>query len=92
SIVFGREDQFVNRFAGMIAAAPVVPVVRAGVKFQPVFVGGVAAAAAAVLVDAGHHAGQLYELGGPDIVTMGELIRWIARETDRSPRIIDLPD
>ena len=34
SIVFGREDQFVNRFAGMVSA-PVVPILRAGVKFQP---------------------------------------------------------
>ena len=37
SIVFGREDQFINRFAGMVAKSPVVPVLRAPVKFQPVF-------------------------------------------------------
>jgi uncharacterized protein YbjT (DUF2867 family) len=42
SILFGREDAFVNRFAGLIANAPVVPVLRAGVKFQPVYVADVA--------------------------------------------------
>lgn len=92
SIVFGREDQFVNRFAGMIASAPVVPVVRAGVKFQPVFVADVASAVAAVLADPATHGGVTYELGGPDVLSMGELIRWIAREIDRRRTIVDLPD
>ena len=44
SVVFGREDGFVNRFAGMMSL-PIVPVLRAAVKFQPVFVGDVAHAA-----------------------------------------------
>ncbi|MFN3434087.1 MAG: complex I NDUFA9 subunit family protein [Sphingomonas sp.] len=90
SIVFGREDQFINRFAAMIAKAPVVPVLRAGVKFQPVFAGDVGEAVAAA-TDA-RFAGQTFELGGPDVMSMGEIIRWIAATLGRSPSIVELPD
>ncbi len=92
SIVFGQEDQFVNRFAGMIAKAPVVPVLRAGAKFQPVFVGNVADAVVAAASDPETFGGQTLELGGPDIITMGNLIRWIAKTIGRNPSIIELPD
>jgi NADH dehydrogenase len=92
SIVFGREDQFVNRFAAMIAASPVVPVLRAGAKFQPVYVSDVAEGAAQAALQPGRFAGMTYELGGPDVVTMGELIRWIASAIGRDPTIVELPD
>lgn len=92
SVVFGREDGFINRFAGMIAAMRVVPVVRPQAKFQPVFVGDVAAATVAALTDAGALGGKTVELGGSDIVTMGGLLRWIAREIGRDPLFVDLPD
>lgn len=92
SIVFGREDQFVNRFAGMIASAPVVPVLRAGARFQPVYVGDVAAAIVAALAHPELAAGKTLELGGPDVLSMGALIRWIAGATGRKPRILELPD
>lgn len=96
SIVFGREDQFVNRFAAMIETASAipfapVPVLRAGVAFQPVFVGDVADAAVAALGD-DRAAGETYELGGPDRITMDALIRWIATTIDRRPSIVELPD
>lgn len=92
SIVFGREDQFVNRFAAMIAAAPVVPVLRAGTKFQPVYVGDVADAVIAALDRPDLATGTTLELGGPDILSMGDLIRWIATATARKRRIVELPD
>jgi uncharacterized protein YbjT (DUF2867 family) len=93
SIMFGREDGFINRFAAMIAGPlPVVPVLRAGEKFQPVFVGDVAAAIVAALADPGTAADRTFELGGPDVLTMGELIRWIARAIGRTPTIVELPD
>ena len=92
SIVFGREDQFVNRFAAMIASAPVVPVLRAGTKFQPVYVGDVADAVVAALDHPELCAGQLLELGGPDVLTMGALVRWIAAATGRKRTIVELPD
>jgi len=90
SIVFGREDQFINRFAGMIARAPVVPVLRAPVNFQPVFAGDVGDATAAA-TDA-RFAGGTFELGGPDVMSMGAIIRWIATTIGRSPSIVELPD
>lgn len=91
SIVFGREDQFLNRFAGMIASAPVVPVLRAGTRFQPVYVGDVAKAVVAVLGEPAA-VGRTFELGGPDVIAMGALIRWIAGAIGRKPRLLELPD
>lgn len=92
SIVFGREDQFINRFAAMIAAAPVVPVVRGVTKFQPVYVGDVAAAAVAALADPRSFGGRTFELGGPDVLSMRALIDWIVAETGQQPMIVDMPD
>jgi NADH dehydrogenase len=92
STIFGREDAFVNRFAGLIASLPLVPVLKPGARFQPVFVGDVAAATVAALTDPASHGGHTYELGGPDILTMLELQRWIAEATGRRGRFLPLPD
>jgi NADH dehydrogenase len=89
SIVFGREDQFINRFAGLIRMLPVVPVIGADTKFQPVFVGDVAKAVAAALAGKG---GETLELGGPEILTMLELNRWIAHAIGRDPVFASVPD
>lgn len=90
SIVFGREDKFINRFAGMIRMLPVVPVIAPGAKFQPVYVGDVADAVVAALGDAA--AGKTFELGGPQVLSMLELQRWIADATGRSPLFVEIPD
>ncbi len=90
--LFGREDQFVNRFAGMIGALPVVPVLRPQTKFQPAYVADVAEAAVAALRDPRTHGGKTYALGGPDVLTMAELYRWIAQAIGRKPALIELPD
>jgi uncharacterized protein YbjT (DUF2867 family) len=89
SIVFGREDQFINRFAGLIRMLPVVPVIGAATKFQPVFAGDVAKAVAAALL---HQDGRVLELGGPEIFSMMELNRWIAKAIGRDPLFIEVPD
>ena len=89
SIVFGREDQFINRFAGLIRMLPVVPVIGANTKFQPVFVGDVADAVASALARPG---GETLELGGPEIFSMLELNRWIAKAIGREPLFIEVPD
>lgn len=89
SVVFGREDQFINRFAGLIRMLPVVPVIGAGTKFQPVFAGDVAKAVAAALV---HQDGRVLELGGPEIFSMMELNRWIAKAIGQDPLFIEVPD
>jgi uncharacterized protein YbjT (DUF2867 family) len=89
SIVFGREDQFINRFAGLIRMLPVVPVIGAATRFQPVFVGDVAKAVAAALA---HQDGHVLELGGPEIFSMMGLNRWIARAIGRAPVFVEVPD
>lgn len=90
SIVFGREDRFINRFAGMIRMAPIVPVIAPGAKFQPVYVGDVADAVVAALGN--DAAGKAFELGGPQVLTMLALQRWIADATGRSPLFVEIPD
>lgn len=90
SILFGREDHFINRFATLMRMAPVIPVIAPNAKFQPAYVGDVADAVVAALdSDA---AGKTFELGGPQVLTMAELLRWIADATGRSPLFFDVPD
>lgn len=91
STVFGREDQFINRFAAMIRMAPVVPLVAAAAKFQPVYVGDVADAIAAALVSPAA-AGRTFELGGPQTLSMEDLFRWIAVAIGRDPYFVPVPD
>ncbi|MBW6525002.1 complex I NDUFA9 subunit family protein [Sphingomonas sp. RHCKR47] len=92
STVFGREDQFINRFAGMIAKLPVVPVLRSEARFQPVYVGDVANAVVAGLSDSARFGGELYELGGPEVLTMLEIQQRIASHIGRNPTFLPLPD
>jgi uncharacterized protein YbjT (DUF2867 family) len=82
SIIFGREDQFINRFAYLIRMLPVVPVFSAETRFQPVFVGDVAHAVMAAVANA-EAAGNIYELGGPQIFSMLEINKWIAKACGR---------
>jgi uncharacterized protein YbjT (DUF2867 family) len=90
SIVFGREDAFINRFAGLIRLLPVVPVIGAETKFQPVYVGDVARAVVASLKRGG---GEMLELGGPQILSMLELNQWIARGIGRPDKVfLPVPD
>lgn len=90
SIVFGPEDKFFNRFAGMARSLPVVPLVGADTKFQPVYVGDVAAAVMAGLTKP-ETAGQTYELGGPRCYSFTELVQFIADTIKVSPVILPLP-
>lgn len=92
SILFGREDDFINRFARMAQIAPAMPVIRGDVKFQPVSVSDVGRAVAAAALDPGRFGGKTYELGGPEVLTMRQLVAWILRATGRPDRIIDIPD
>lgn len=92
SVVFGREDKFVNRFADLIRLLPIVPVIGGAAKFQPVYVGDVAEAIAACLGNATAHGGQTYELGGPEVISMAALNRWIAQATGRQRPFVPVPD
>ncbi|WP_386679449.1 complex I NDUFA9 subunit family protein [Loktanella sp. R86503] len=89
SIVFGPEDDFFNRFAGMSRMGPVLPVVGADTKFQPVFVDDVAAAVAAVLNDSSKHG--VFELGGPDVASFRELMQTMLTVVQRKRIIANIP-
>ncbi len=92
SIIFGREDGFVNRFAGMISLAPAIPVMRGDTKFQPIFVGDVAHAVAKAIANPEQHAGKTHALGGPEIFSMKQINEWIAGAIGRKRLFIDVPD
>ncbi|WP_404713655.1 complex I NDUFA9 subunit family protein [Sphingomonas sp. MMS24-J13] len=92
STLFGAEDGFVNRFAQMIALAPVMPVIRSDVRFQPAWVVDVARAIAMAALDPAAFGGKTFELGGPQALSMGELNAWIADAIGRKTHLIALPD
>ncbi|HXP06458.1 MAG TPA: complex I NDUFA9 subunit family protein [Stellaceae bacterium] len=91
SIVFGPEDEFFNRFAGMARLSPFVPLIGGGeTRFQPVYVGDVADAVIRALDDPAA-SGRTYELGGPKIYTFRVLMELMLAEIKRKRWFIDLP-
>jgi uncharacterized protein YbjT (DUF2867 family) len=90
SIVFGPEDDFFNRFAAMARVLPVLPVIGPDTRFQPVFVGDVAAAMA-VAVEGRAKPATTYELGGPEVKTFRECLEIVNRETQRRRPIVAVP-
>jgi NADH dehydrogenase len=91
SIVFGPEDQFFNRFAGLSRMLPFLPLIGGGeTRFQPVYVGDVAAAAKKAL-EGSAKPGAVYELGGPEIRSFKELLEYILQVTGRSRPLVPLP-
>ena len=89
SIIFGTEDQFFNRFAAMTRLGPVLPVVGADTRFQPVWVDDVAQAA--VLGATGKAAPGVYELGGPEVETFRDLMRRMLGVINRRKLIVNVP-
>jgi NADH dehydrogenase len=89
SIVFGPEDGFFNRFAGMTRLGPILPVVGAETRFQPVYVDDVAQAAC--LAVTGKADPGVYELGGPDVNTFRELMQDMLKIIRRRRLIINIP-
>jgi uncharacterized protein YbjT (DUF2867 family) len=91
SIVFGPEDAFFNRFAAMAMVSPFLPLIGGGkTRFQPVFVGDVAAAVDAILAGRAKP-GATYELGGPEVRTFEELMQLMLRVIDRKRLLVPLP-
>lgn len=89
SIVFGAEDGFFNRFAGMARTSPVLPVVGAQTRFQPVHVDDVAHAAAKGVL--GEAEPGIYELGGPEVATFRALMQTMLRVIQRRRLILSIP-
>ena len=90
SVVFGPEDQFVNRFAALARAFPVLPLIAGDTKLQPVYVGNVANAIADA-VDNKARAGAVYELGGPDVLTMRQVQELVLNITERKRLLVPVP-
>ena len=91
SIVFGPEDGFFNRFARMSQLSPVLPLIGGGgTRFQPVYVGDVADAVVAALLQPAT-AGQTYELGGPTTYSFKELLTYLLKVTGRRRLLVNLP-
>ncbi|MCA0870541.1 complex I NDUFA9 subunit family protein [Seohaeicola saemankumensis] len=89
SVIFGAEDGFFNKFAGMTRFGPILPITAAETRFQPVFVDNVAEAAAKGAL--GQAAPGVYELGGPDVMTMRELIGLMLDVIHRRRVVVGLP-
>jgi NADH dehydrogenase len=88
--VFGPEDQFTNRFASFARVSPMLPLIGGGVtKLQPVYVGDVATAVADA-VDGKTTAGATYELGGPEVLTMREIMEIILATIERRRMLVSL--
>ena len=91
SIVFGPEDDFFNRFAGLTRISPFLPLVGGGkTLFQPVYVGDVAQAIVAALTRP-EAAGRIYELGGPQALSFKQLLQMMLEQTQRCRLLLPLP-
>jgi uncharacterized protein YbjT (DUF2867 family) len=92
SVMFGPGDSFLNRFAGLLAAIPwVFPLAKPNARFQPVFVDDVIEAMLRCL-HGGASSRQTYELGGPQIYSLREIVGLVAKLTGQRRWIIGLPD
>ncbi len=91
SIVFGPEDEFFNRFAALARMSPFLPSIGGGkTKFQPVYVGDVAAAITNC-VEGGGKPGSIYELGGPEVFTFRQLLDLTLQYTGRRRAYLPMP-
>ncbi len=91
SSIFGPEDQFFNLFARLATISPIMPLLGGGHgRMQPVYVGDVAQAIAA-LAPAAAPTGGTYELGGPQVLSMAELMAMVCEQTGRKRLAVPLP-
>ncbi len=88
SVIFGSEDGFFNRFAGMSRLGPILPLVGGNTRFQPVYVQDVASAAVKGVL--GQYTG-IYELGGPDAETLKGLVGQMLAVVQRRRLVLNLP-
>ncbi len=92
SVIFGPGDALLNRFASLLAAVPLAfPLARPDARFQPVFVDDVIEAFARCL-QGGACSRETYELGGPKVYTLREIVGFVAAVTGQKRRIVGLPD
>jgi NADH dehydrogenase len=90
SLLFGPGDNSFNRFAALARMLPVLPLAGAGTRFQPAYAGDVAQAIVRA-VDGAVPAGRIYELGGPEIRTLRQLMEYVLAVTERRAAIVPVP-
>lgn len=91
SVVFGPEDRFLNTFAALARFLPVLALACPQARFQPVYVGDVVRAMCAALDDPGAR-GKRYDLCGPRVYTLKELVEMVCAATGRRRLVIGLSD
>jgi uncharacterized protein YbjT (DUF2867 family) len=91
SLAFGPEDNLTNRFAAM-ARLPVLPVIAASRRFQPVYVRDLARAISKAALEPQTHGGKRYEIGGPQVLSMAELNQAIVELSGQETEIVPVPD
>ncbi len=89
SVIFGAEDGFFNKFARMSRFGPILPIVGGDSYFQPVFVGDVARAIAVCVL--GKARSGVYELGGPEVVKLSDLVAQLLSVIERRKLVLNLP-
>ena len=92
SIIFGKDDNFLNMFGDLIAKLPILPVFGPDSKLQLVYVDDVAEAIARSLEAPDTHGGKTYELGGPERLSMMEINQRIADAQHRKRTFLPMPD
>ncbi len=92
SLVFGPEDSLTNRFAGLARLLPILPVIAAARKFQPVYVRDLAEAIATAALEPRKHGGKTYEIGGPQVLTMKDLHEAILALSGQKSDLVETPD
>ena len=91
SVIFGRGDSFLNRFAALLRPLPVLPLARIDARLQPVYVGDVVAAFCRAATDRAT-GGRSYDLVGPDVMTLGEIVRYVRDQLGLRRAVFGLPD
>jgi uncharacterized protein YbjT (DUF2867 family) len=91
SLVFGPEDELTNRFANM-ANLPFLPVLAAKRSFQPVYARDLGQAIGKAALEPLAHGGKVYEIGGPQVMSMVELHRVVLELTGQDSDVVELPD
>ncbi|MCE5233162.1 MAG: complex I NDUFA9 subunit family protein [Mizugakiibacter sp.] len=92
AVIFGHGDGLVTRFAGLLRIAPVLPLARPHAKMAPVYVGDVVEAIARCVAAPRETAGRTFELYGPDVLTLGEIVRLIRDAMGVRRAVLGLPD
>jgi NADH dehydrogenase len=91
SVIFGPDDDFFNKFAGMARMSPFLPLVGGGqTRFQPVFGGDVGAAVAKAVANEARP-GTIYELGGPEVFTFKQLMQFVLATIERRRLLLPIP-